>query len=111
LFSAYEHRFGSHAGDIETSMMLAIKPELVNMAEALNFSSSSEVRANSTHILGNGKSAKLAWQMQDINPAGAAGNAAAASAEKGQAVLQAAAASLVQLWLDMDGLPSTTLRG
>jgi creatinine amidohydrolase len=49
--------------------------------------------------------------MQDINPAGAAGNAAAASAEKGQAVLQAAAASLVQLWLDMDGLPSTTLRG
>ena len=111
LFSAHEHRFGSHAGDIETSMMLAIKPELVNMAEALNFSSSSEVRANSTHILGNGKSAKLAWQMQDINPAGAAGNAAAASAEKGQAVLQAAAASLVQLWLDMDGLPSTTLRG
>ena len=29
LFSAQEHRFGIHAGEIETSLMLALKPELV----------------------------------------------------------------------------------
>ncbi|UFS56120.1 creatininase family protein [Comamonadaceae bacterium M7527] len=111
LFSAHEHRFGSHAGDIETSMMLAIKPGLVDMAAAQHFASTSELRAASTAVLGNGKSAKLAWQMQDINPAGAAGNAAAATAAKGQAVIDAAAASLCQLFGEIDGLAGSTLRG
>ena len=37
LFSAHEHRFGIHAGDIETSMMLALKPEQVDMAKAQDF--------------------------------------------------------------------------
>ena len=111
LFSAHEHRFGSHAGDIETSMMLAIKPELVDMAAAQHFASTSEQRAASTEVLGNGKSAKLAWQMQDINPAGAAGNAAAATAAKGQAVIDAASASLVKLLREIDGLQANTLRG
>lgn len=111
LFSAHEHRFGSHAGDIETSMMLAIKPGLVDMAAAQHFASTSEQRAASTEVLGNGKSAKLAWQMQDINPAGAAGNAAAATAAKGQAVIDAASASLVKLLREIDGLQANTLRG
>ena len=111
LFSEHEHRFGSHAGDIETSMMLAINPDLVDMAASQNFTSTSELRANSTQVLGNAKSAKFAWQMQDINPAGAAGNAAAATAAKGQAVINAAAAALCQLWVDIDGLAGTTLRG
>ncbi|MFY8177843.1 MAG: creatininase family protein, partial [Limnohabitans sp.] len=38
-FSADEHRFGVHAGDIETSMMLALSPDRVNMAEARDFAS------------------------------------------------------------------------
>jgi creatinine amidohydrolase len=60
--------------------------------------------------LGNGKSAKFAWQMQDLNVAGAAGNAQAATAEKGQRVIDAAARALVDVWLDIDGLPATTIR-
>ena len=83
LFSAHEHRFGIHAGEIETSMMLALAPELVDMAQAQNFASTSEDRAKMFDTLGNGKSAKLGWQMQDYNPQGAVGNAAAASADKG----------------------------
>jgi creatinine amidohydrolase/Fe(II)-dependent formamide hydrolase-like protein len=35
--------------------------------------------------------------MQDYNPAGAVGNAAAATAEKGQALLEAAGRALAQL--------------
>lgn len=96
-FSPHEHRFGIHAGDIETSMMLALVPEQVEMAHAQNFASASEQRAQRFAILGNGKSAKLGWQMQDYNPAGAAGNAAAATAEKGQALLDAAGRALAQL--------------
>jgi len=39
LFSAEEHRFGIHGGDIETSMMLALDPTRVDMAQARNFAS------------------------------------------------------------------------
>jgi len=110
LFSAHEHRFGVHAGDVETSVMLALTPQKVRMALAQNFQSMSEERAAHFPILGNGRSAKLAWQMQDYNPAGAAGNAAAATAEKGKAVLEAAGRSLTALLLEIDRLPPDTLR-
>jgi creatinine amidohydrolase len=110
LFSAHEHRFGIHAGDIETSMLLALKPEQVEMAQAQDFNSSAEVRAREFAILGNGKSAKLGWQMQDYNPTGAVGNAAAASAEKGRAVLDAAGRALAKLLAEMHRLPGDTLK-
>ncbi|MBC7702674.1 MAG: creatininase family protein, partial [Rhodoferax sp.] len=45
LFSAHEHRFGVHAGDMETSMMLALREQYVDMKRAQNFSNSSEERA------------------------------------------------------------------
>lgn len=109
-FSADEHRFGIHAGDIETSMMLALRPDLVDMAAAQNFASTSHTRAQQFAILGNGKSAKLAWQTQDYNPHGAVGNAAAATAHKGRALLDAAGAALAQLLAEIDQLPSDTLR-
>ena len=110
LFSADEHRFGVHAGEVETSMMLALRPGRVRMDQAQNFHSTSQDRAAKFPILGNGKSAKLAWQMQDYNPHGAAGNAVAASAEKGQALVQAAGRSLARLLAEIDQLPSDTLR-
>lgn len=110
LFSAEEHRFGIHAGEIETSMMLALKPEQVDMAKAQNFRSTSQDRAEKFSILGDGRSAKLAWQMQDYNPQGAAGNAAAATAEKGRALLGAAGRGLARLLVEIDRLPADTLR-
>lgn len=110
LFSAGEHRFGVHAGDVETSMMLALRPDRVRMSAAQDFQSSAQDRAARFPILGNGKSAKLAWQMQDYNRHGAAGNAAAATADKGQALLQAAGRSLARLLAEIDRLPADTLR-
>ena len=110
LFSAHEHRFGIHAGDIETSMMLALAPHQVDMARAEDFASASEDRARRFPILGNGKSAKLGWQMQDYNPAGAVGNAAAATADKGRAVLDAAGRALAQLLAEIHQLPGGLLK-
>ncbi len=110
LFSAHEHRFGIHAGDMETSLMLALHPQRVRMDQAQNFHSSAEDRTKKFPILGNGKSAKLAWQMQDYNPLGAVGNAAAASAEKGRALLEAAGRALARLLVEIDALPADTLR-
>ena len=109
-FSAQEQRFGIHAGEIETSMMLALRPEQVDMSKAQDFQSSSQDRAEQFSILGNGRSAKLGWQMQDYNAQGAAGNAAAATPEKGHALLTAAGRSLAQLLTEIDQLPADTLR-
>ena len=109
LFSAEEHRFGIHGGDIETSMMLALAPARVQMAQAKNFVSTAQARAQQFPILGNGRSAKLGWQTQDYHSAGAVGNAAAATAAKGEALVQAAGRALAQLLAELDALPLSTL--
>lgn len=109
LFSADEQRFGIHAGDIETSMMLALRPALVRRQQARDFHSTAQDRAAAFPILGNGRSAKLGWQMQDYNPAGAVGNAAAATAEKGRPVIEAAGLQLARLLQEVSRLPLSTL--
>jgi creatinine amidohydrolase len=107
LFTADEHRFGVHGGDIETSLMLALAPESVDMSKARDFDSTSRGRAATNPVMG--QSAKLGWHMQDYNAAGAAGNAAAATTEKGQALLDAAATQLAALVREMSALPLSTL--
>ncbi|MFM7330591.1 MAG: creatininase family protein [Brachymonas sp.] len=109
LFTPEEHRFGIHGGDMETSMMLALAPQTVDMRQARDFKSSSQERSQIYPILGNGVSAKMGWQTQDYNPMGACGNAAMATAEKGQAVLQAAGQKLAQLLQEISSLPMSTL--
>ena len=109
-FSAHEHRFGIHAGEMETSMMLALKPDQVAMAQAQDFHSTSQDRSERFGILGDGRSAKLGWQMQDYNPHGAVGNAAIATAEKGHTLLSTMGRALAQLLAEVDQLPADTLR-
>jgi creatinine amidohydrolase len=109
-FSAEEHRFGIHAGDMETSMMLALSPASVNMTDAQNFASTSQERAKHYAVLGNGKSAKLGWHMQDYNPQGAAGNASVATAAKGEALVTGAGEQLALLLKELVALPLTTVR-
>jgi creatinine amidohydrolase len=109
LFSPDEHRFGVHAGEIETSLMLALQAGSVAMKKAQEFGSTSRDRAARYPILGNGRSAKLGWHMQDYNRDGAAGNAKAATAEKGRALLEAAARSLATLVQEISELPLSTL--
>lgn len=108
-FSAHEHRFGVHGGEMETSMLLHLAPALVRMQHAQNFASTSEQRARDYPILGNGKSAKLGWAMQDYNACGAAGNAAAADAARGQALVEAVGVSLAALLAEVHRLPATTV--
>jgi creatinine amidohydrolase len=47
--------------------------------------------------------------MQDVNPQGAAGNAAAATAEKGHALLDAAGRALARTLAEIDQLAPATL--
>ena len=108
-FCAHEHRFGVHGGEVETSMLLHLEPETVHMERAQNFASTSELRAGKYHFIGNGRSAKLGWAIEDYNPAGAAGNAAAATAERGEKMVQSAARGLVALLGEIHDLPLSTV--
>lgn len=107
-FSEDEHRFGIHAGDVETSMMLALRPELVHTEHAQDFGTAMALRAKDYPLLGSG-AGKVAWQMQDLNTWGAAGNATLATAEKGRAVLNDAGRQLAALLQEVDRLPLDTL--
>lgn len=109
LFSAQEHRFGIHGGEIETSMMLHLAPQTVHMEEARDWRSTSQDRAAAHAILGNGRSAKMGWAIEDYHPAGAVGNAAAATAANGRAVVQAAGQALAHLLSELHALPLSTL--
>ena len=109
LFTPAEHRFGIHAGDMETSMMLALREKYVDMKHAQHFHTQAEERAENYPLLGNGTTAKMGWQIQDYNPYGAAGDASLATAAKGQAVINAAGLQLAQLLQEISSLPLSTL--
>lgn len=109
-FSPDEWRFGVHAGAIETSLMLALHPEQVRMDLAQNFASQSQQYANQYDIIGNGRSTKRAWNIEDYNPQGAVGNATAACAQKGQALLGAVGRSLATVLYEIERMPPITLQ-
>ena len=69
-----------------------------------------DVKPSNVMISRDGRSAKLGWQMQDYNAHGAVGNAAAATGEKGHALLSAMGRSLAQLLEQIDQLPADTLQ-
>ncbi|NYJ12731.1 creatinine amidohydrolase [Rhizobium leguminosarum] len=105
-----EKAMGIHGGDIETSVMLALHPDKVDMAKAADFSSrQSEFAGRFKHLRAYGPHA-FGWKMSDLNLQGAAGNAAAATAEKGEALIAHAVKGLVELLEDVDAFDITQFR-
>jgi creatinine amidohydrolase len=109
LLSEHESRHGIHAGEMETAMMLALHPEKVAMDRARDFDSLSERLERNFRHLGLGIGVRLGWQAQDLSPAGAVGNAAAATAATGQAIIDHIAQRLVELFEDVYRLPVSLL--
>lgn len=97
LVPPLEARYGIHAGFVETSVMLALRPDLVDMTRARDFPSAWMVAENAAPHLVPGGGAAIAWQAQDLNPAGAVGDAARATAEAGHAILDHAAEKLAAM--------------
>jgi creatinine amidohydrolase len=90
-----------HGGDIETSVMLALRPDLVRMDKAGNFPSrQSDFITRFKHLRAYGPHA-FGWKMSDLNSDGVAGNAKAATAEKGEALLSHSVQGLVELLCDI----------
>jgi creatinine amidohydrolase len=89
-----------HAGDIETSAMLAARGDLVDMSKAQNFVPAMRNWEKSNRFTGlTGQPARPGWIIDDLNSDGACGDASAATAEKGAQMLVTAAANFA-LFLD-----------
>jgi creatinine amidohydrolase len=102
LFGAQEIAHGIHGGDIETSLMLAARPDTVRGAQAVNFPSSTIGLAQEAKLLGIDRPASFAWMTQDLHASGAAGDASLATAEKGEAALAHGARAFVELLREVD---------
>lgn len=81
-----------HAGFLETSAMLAIHPELVDMDKVADFRTAMQDWAEDFPAIGlSGQPARPGWIAQDLNAHGACGNAAAATAAAGEQLMTTAA--------------------
>lgn len=105
VISEHERTHGIHAGEMETAMMLALHPEKVVMERAREFESLTERLARNFEHLRLSPGARLGWQTQDLNPAGAVGNATAATAETGRAIIEHVSNELVALYSDVHRFP------
>ncbi len=92
--SAQEAAYGIHAGEVETSWMLAAAGALVQLEKA--------VCEYPAHLTDPGElrpvvaPATVAWATRDLSVSGIMGNAPAATAEKGRRWLEAGATALAE---------------
>jgi len=84
VIDADELAYGIHGGDLETSMMLHLHPDLVRRDRLADFPSELRELAKTKRRMGQNGRSGIAWLAQDLNPEGVMGNAAAASADKGR---------------------------
>ena len=110
LFSDAEIKHGIHGGDIETSMMLAARAQMVRKESLLDAKPATVALERNFQWLNADKPAGFGWMTQDLHPSGAVGDATKASAEKGNAALDHAAKAFVELLREMDRFDLKILR-
>ncbi len=108
-FAPAERPHDIHAGEVETALMLRFRPDLVAAGETRNFVPESVrierefARLRVTQPVGFG------WMAQDNHPAGAMGNAAAATGDKGEAAAAYGARAFVDLLRDVQAFDLSRL--
>ena len=101
LYTDEEAAVGIHAGDVETSLMLHLRPDLVRMERSENFAPVSiQLAKEFAHLRPTGVTA-FGWIAQDLHPSGAAGDASRATAEKGRATAEFQALEFIKLLRDV----------
>ncbi len=98
-----EHAYGFHAGEVETSYLLASVPELVDQsAYTSNYIADISKPAM---LLPENASATFAWLTRDIAPSGVMGDPRPASAEKGARWLEQASTRVAAALEEMARFP------
>lgn len=81
-----------HAGETETSAILAARPDLVDMQKAPNCVSKAKFLEKSLDYIGlNGEAARPGWAIDDLSDSGFCGDASIATVGKGKNLLNSAA--------------------
>ncbi len=107
---ADEVRHGIHAGTVETSMMLHLRPDLVKMDKAQNFDGLlADVEADYEHLRVLG-STYMGWISNDLHPAGCSGDATKATAELGKLYCDHYIKGLAKLIAEVSEYPLSRLR-
>lgn len=102
IVTPQERAIGIHGGLIETSVILALRPDLVAMDKAHDFSSAQTAFAKEfAHLRAYGPHA-FGWKMNDLSAPGVVGNAAGATAEAGEKIIAHALDGLCELIADVD---------
>ncbi|WP_353645569.1 creatininase family protein [Mesorhizobium sp. WSM2239] len=101
MYTELEDRHGIHGGDVETSLMLHFRPDLVDMAKAENFVSGIARAEQEFELLRQTGTHAFAWIASDLNSHGVVGNAAIATAEKGRLTAAHQADGFVRLLQDV----------
>jgi len=101
LFTPAERAHGIHGGDIETSIMLAAHPDLVRRGKIADFRPTTYAMEDDYAYLRADYPAGFGWMTQDLHASGAVGDAGAATAEKGEAVLEHGARAFIALLDDV----------
>ena len=108
-YAAYDATYGIHAGDIETSLMLHFRPDLVDMSQAKMFpSKAAEIEKQYTHLRPIGTHA-FGWIAQDLNPDGPVGDASLGTKEKGKLTAECQADGFIALLKDVARFPLSEL--
>jgi creatinine amidohydrolase len=110
LFSDAEKAHGIHAGDIETSLMLSFRPDLVRLDEVAEFPSASVAIESDFNWLRVGRPTGFGWMSQDLSESGAMGDASAATARKGEAYADYGATAFVEFLQDIEGFDLSRLK-
>ncbi|MEM9805408.1 MAG: creatininase family protein [Cyanobacteria bacterium P01_D01_bin.56] len=92
LLSSQERMQGIHAGDAETSAMLAILPDQVKMNRAVK-----EYPPQHDGLLSLEGALPFGWTTRDISKSGVVGDATVATAEKGEKILTQVATGWVKV--------------
>lgn len=110
LFSNDELRHGIHGGEMETSLLLHLRPELVRQEALADFRALTHEMAARNEVLGPEKPIGFGWMSQDLSEHGVCGNAARADAKRGELLLSHQADKLATLIKECQSTPLTTLR-
>jgi creatinine amidohydrolase len=101
MYTELEDRHGIHGGDVETSLMLHFRPDLVDMDKAENFLSAVGRAEKDFELIRHTGTHAFAWIASDLNPHGVVGDASIATAEKGRLTARHQAEGFVRLLTDV----------
>ncbi len=105
LLDEREKRHGIHGGDAETSLMLHLRPQAVDHTKAKDFISAAARDEQRFALLRPTGTHAYAWIASDLNSDGTVGDAANATADRGQAIAAHQVDGMLRLLADVLAAP------